>query len=77
MDKRILLYLIERHGGGPVGVNAIAAAIGEDPGTIEEGYEPFLIQEGLLKRTPQGRVATEGCYTRFGVKPPSGQGTLL
>jgi Holliday junction DNA helicase RuvB len=66
MDKRILLYLIERHGGGPVGVNAIAAALGEDPGTIEEVYEPFLIQQGFLLRNLRGREATGMAYAHFG-----------
>ena len=76
MDKRILLAIIEKYGGGPVGVNTLAVAVGEEPGTIEEVYEPYLIQEGYLKRTPKGRVATPLCYERFGLKPPAGQDEL-
>jgi len=74
MDKRILLAIIEKYRGGPVGVNTLAVAVGEEPGTIEEVYEPYLIQEGFLKRTPRGREATELAYKHFGLsinKPPS------
>jgi Holliday junction DNA helicase RuvB len=77
MDKKILETVLFRFNGGPVGLHSLAVSVGEEPDTIEEVYEPFLIQQGLLKRTPQGRVATEGCYARFGAKPPAGQGTLL
>lgn len=66
MDKRILLTIIEKFGGGPVGVNTVAVAVGEEAGTIEEVYEPFLIQQGFLHRTPRGREATELCYRHFG-----------
>ncbi|MGA2298937.1 MAG: Holliday junction branch migration DNA helicase RuvB [FCB group bacterium] len=66
MDKRILMTIIEKFSGGPVGINTIAVAIGEEAGTIEEVYEPFLIQEGFLKRTPRGRQATELAYKHFG-----------
>ena len=59
MDNKILLTIIEKFGGGPVGLNTIATAVSEDAGTIEEVYEPFLIKEGFLKRTPRGREATE------------------
>jgi len=59
MDKRILLTIIEKFGGGPVGLNTIAVAVGEEGGTIEEVYEPFLIQEGFLSRTPRGRESHE------------------
>ncbi len=59
MDKRILSTILEKFGGGPVGVGTLAASVGEEPGTIEEVYEPYLMQQGLLARTPQGRVATE------------------
>lgn len=68
MDKRILLYLIQNYNGGPVGVTTIAAAVGEDPGTIEEVYEPYLIQEGFLKRTPRGRETTRLAYEYFKAK---------
>ncbi len=67
MDKRILLTIIEKFGGGPVGLNTIAVAVGEEPDTIEEVYEPFLIQQGFLRRTPRGREATELAYRHFGV----------
>ena len=69
MDKRILLAVIEKFGGGPVGVSTIAVSVGEEPGTIEEVYEPFLIQEGFLKRTPRGREVTEMAYRHFGITP--------
>ncbi len=72
MDKRILLVLLEKYGGGPVGLNTLAVAVGEEPGTIEEVYEPYLIREGFLKRTPRGREATPLAYRHFGVKPPQG-----
>ncbi len=65
MDKRILLSIIEKYDGGPVGVGTIAVAVGEEAGTIEEVYEPFLIQQGFLKRTQRGRVATEKAYQHF------------
>jgi Holliday junction DNA helicase RuvB len=68
MDKRILLTIIEKFGGGPVGVNTIAVSVGEEGGTIEEVYEPFLIQEGFLKRTPRGREVTELAYRHFGLE---------
>jgi len=66
MDKEILLTIIEKFGGGPVGLNTISVAVNEDPGTIEEVYEPFLIQKGLIQRTPRGREATRLAYDRFG-----------
>ncbi len=69
MDKRILETIISKFGGGPVGIGSLAVSVGEEAGTIEEVYEPFLIQEGYLKRTPQGRVATDRCYEKFGLKP--------
>lgn len=68
MDKRLLEAIVHKYRGGPVGVSTIAVAVGEEPGTIEEVYEPFLIQEGYLQRTPQGRVATELTYKKLGVK---------
>jgi len=68
MDKRILTALIEKFDGGPVGISTLAVAIGEQGETLEEIYEPFLIQEGLLQRTPRGRVVTELAYRHFGMK---------
>jgi len=77
MDNKILSVIIEKFGGGPVGLTTIATAVGEDPGTIEEVYEPFLIQEGYLMRTPRGREATEIAYRHLGkVKHPD-QGKLF
>jgi holliday junction DNA helicase RuvB len=74
MDARILRTIIEKFDGGPVGVNTIAAAIAEDPITIEEVYEPFLVQNGFLQRSPRGRVATVLAYRHFGYTPPSQSG---
>jgi holliday junction DNA helicase RuvB len=71
MDTRILKTIIEKFEGGPVGVGTIAAAIGEDAGTLEEVYEPFLVQNGFLQRTPRGRVATAQAYRHFGFNPPA------
>ena len=68
MDKRILEAIIVKFGGGPVGVSSLAVAVGEEPDTIEEVYEPYLIMEGYLKRTPQGRVCTELSYQKLGLK---------
>ena len=68
MDKRILRTIIENYNGGPVGINTIAVAVGEEGETIEEIYEPFLIKEGFLKRTPRGRVATHLAYEHFNYK---------
>jgi holliday junction DNA helicase RuvB len=70
MDSRILKTIIEKFEGGPVGLNTIGAAIGEDANTIEEVYEPFLVQHGFLQRTPRGRVATPIAYRHFGYTPP-------
>jgi Holliday junction DNA helicase RuvB len=67
MDKRILKFIVEKFHGGPVGLNTLAVAVGEDSGTIEEIYEPFLIQEGFLKRTPRGREATSLAYDTLGL----------
>jgi len=69
MDKRILEAITHKFGGGPVGVNSLAVAVGEEADTIEEVYEPYLIMEGYLNRTPQGRVITELGYKRLGLKP--------
>ncbi len=68
MDKRILETIVVKFGGGPVGVNSMAVAVGEEPDTIEEVYEPYLIMEGYLNRTSQGRVATELAYRKLGLK---------
>lgn len=67
MDRKLLLAVIERFDGGPVGVDSIAAAIGEEKGTIEDVLEPFLIQQGFLMRTPRGRIATQMAYNHFGL----------
>jgi Holliday junction DNA helicase RuvB len=77
MDVRILLTIIEKFGGGPVGLGTVAVAVGEDPGTLEEVYEPFLIQQGFLERTLRGRCATPHAYRRFGITPPSSQAALF
>jgi Holliday junction DNA helicase RuvB len=74
MDRAILLTIMEKFNGGPVGVETIAAAIGEEKNTIEDVYEPFLIQEGYLQRTPRGRVATVRAYLHFGITRPGGNG---
>jgi Holliday junction DNA helicase RuvB len=71
MDKRILITLLEKFHGGPVGISTLAVAIGEQGETIEEIYEPYLIQEGLIKRTPRGRVVTELAYRHFGMNKQS------
>ena len=72
MDARVLKTLIEKFEGGPVGLNSLAVAMGEDATTLEEVYEPFLIMEGFLMRTPQGRVATPRAFRRFGYTIPDG-----
>jgi len=72
MDARILRTIIEKFGGGPVGLSTVAVAVGEDSDTVEEVYEPYLIQQGFLERTPRGRVATPLAYQRFGFPPPPG-----
>jgi Holliday junction DNA helicase RuvB len=77
MDKRILEAVITKFSGGPVGVNSLAVAVGEEPDTIEEVYEPYLIMEGYLKRTAQGRVATELSYKRLGLKFSNGEQSRL
>jgi len=68
MDKDIILTIIEKFNGGPVGLNTLSVAVNEDPGTIEEVYEPFLIQQGFIQRTPRGREATDLAYNRFNRK---------
>jgi len=71
MDARILKTIVEKFGGGPVGLSSLAVALGEDTGTLEEVYEPFLIQEGFLMRSSRGRLATPRAYRRFGYVPPA------
>ena len=74
IDKKILETIIVKHGGGPVGLNTIAASIGEDAGTVEDVYEPFLLIEGFIRRTPKGREATQHAYKHLGIKsPPKGR----
>jgi Holliday junction DNA helicase RuvB len=80
MDAKLLRVIIEKFEGGPVGLTTIAAAVGEDAGTIEDVYEPFLVQQGFLQRTPRGRMATGHAYRHLGYEPPrslSEQGSLL
>jgi Holliday junction DNA helicase RuvB len=77
MDNRILSAIIDKFKGGPVGITTIATAVGEEAGTIEEVYEPFLIKEGFLKRTPRGREATDIAYRHIGKTPPSVTGGLF
>jgi holliday junction DNA helicase RuvB len=71
MDARILKSIIEHFDGGPVGLSTLAVAVGEDAGTLEEVYEPFLIQNGFLMRSPRGRIATNNAYRRFGYMIPA------
>ena len=74
MDRKLMLAIIEKFDGGPVGLGSLAAAISEERDTIEDVLEPFLIQQGFIHRTPQGRVATQSAYRHFGLKevePPS------
>jgi Holliday junction DNA helicase RuvB len=74
LDVRILRTIVEKFDGGPVGIQSLAAAIGEDPGTIEEAYEPYLVQSGLVHRTARGRAATPAAYRHLGFSPPRGTG---
>ena len=77
VDRKILTTLIEHYQGGPAGIGAIAAAVGEDRGTIEDLYEPYLIQQGFLQRTKQGRIATPRAYEHLGQPPPSDSNARL
>ena len=77
MDKRIILTIIEKFGGGPVGLNNISVSVGEDAGTLEEVYEPYLVQQGFILRTPRGRVATELAYTNMGISKSLRKKTLF
>jgi Holliday junction DNA helicase RuvB len=71
MDRRLIEAIVHKFDGGPVGVDSLAAAIGEERGTIEDVVEPYLIQQGFLMRTPRGRVATKAAYELCGLKPPA------
>jgi Holliday junction DNA helicase RuvB len=77
MDNRILTTIIEKFKGGPVGITTIATAVGEEAGTIEEVYEPFLIQEGFMQRTPRGREVTAKAYAHLGKKRPGANTGML
>jgi Holliday junction DNA helicase RuvB len=78
MDRKILLTILDKFGGGPVGLDTIAASVGEQRDTVEDVYEPYLMQEGFLQRTPRGRVATARCWKYFGKPPPAEpQGALF
>ncbi len=77
VDRAILQAIVTTFSGGPVGLSTLAIAVGEEPETVEDAYEPFLMQSGLLRRTPRGRVATPAAYAHLGVDPPGGQGMLL
>ena len=77
MDRLILYSLVEKFGGGPVGINSLSVAIGEDPQTIEDVYEPFLIKEGFIQRTPRGRIAEARAFSYLGVEKPENQPTLF
>jgi Holliday junction DNA helicase RuvB len=77
MDLRILETIVIKFGGGPVGISTIAVAVGEEADTVEEVYEPYLIQEGYIDRTPKGRVALPKAYERLGITPKAAQGSLF
>jgi Holliday junction DNA helicase RuvB len=77
LDRRILSTIIEKFGGGPVGVGAIAASLGEDRGTLEDLYEPYLLQAGFLQRTPRGRIASPAAYRHLGIVAPRREGELF
>lgn len=74
VDRAILNAIISKFSGGPVGLSTLAIAVGEDPETVEDAYEPFLILEGLIQRTPRGRIATQRAFTHLGIDPPPGDG---
>jgi Holliday junction DNA helicase RuvB len=79
VDRYILEAIIDKFGGGPVGLSTLAIAVGEETETVEDAYEPFLLQEGLIQRTPRGRIATANAYAHLGLEPPAAdsQGRLL
>jgi len=76
MDRHIMLTIIEKFDGGPIGLSSLSAAVSEEKDTLEDVYEPFLILKGFVKRTPQGRVATKRAYTHFGFKPKDETGLV-
>ena len=71
MDRRLLMALIDKFAGGPVGIDSLSAAVGEERDTLEDVYEPYLIQQGFIMRTPRGRIATDRAYQHFGLKSES------
>lgn len=77
VDRVILRAIIEKYGGGPVGLDTLAASTGEDPGTVEDVYEPYLLQQGLVQRTPRGRSVTRRAYEHLGIVPPKGLPSLF
>jgi Holliday junction DNA helicase RuvB len=77
VDREILAAIVSKFGGGPVGLNTLAIAVGEEPETVEDAYEPFLLQMGLLHRTPRGRVATDLTYRHLGLEPQGGDQARL
>lgn len=77
LDRKFLLTIIEQHDGGPVGIDTLAATLGEDRGTLEDLVEPFLIQSGYLQRGPRGRLVTEATYRHLGIEPRTGEGGLF
>jgi Holliday junction DNA helicase RuvB len=77
LDRKLLTAIIERFDGGPVGIDSLAAALGEERGTLEDVTEPFLIQQGFLVRTARGRVATRASYLHFGLKAPDRPASTL
>ena len=74
MDRKLLTALIERFDGGPVGIDSLAAAVGEERDTLEDVIEPYLIQQGFMQRTPRGRVASRRAYSHFGLTPGGAEG---
>ena len=77
LDRRILETICSKFAGGPVGLSTLAVAVGEEQDTIEDVYEPYLLQEGLIKRTPRGRTATPAAFEHLGLKPPPAAGQPL
>jgi Holliday junction DNA helicase RuvB len=76
MDRKLLLAVIDKFGGGPVGIDNLAAAVGEERDTLEDVVEPYLIQQGILQRTPRGRIATPQAYLHFGRTAPGTDGEV-
>jgi Holliday junction DNA helicase RuvB len=77
IDRELMLTILEKFDGGPVGIDTLAAAIGEDAGTLEDVYEPYLLRAGFIQRTPRGRIATSRAYAHFGVSPIRAQSSLF